>query len=171
VTVGVAHADATDVARFPVNQVEPAEDETVVGGVECRDALRSLVDHRITLDESAFMADRSPRVPFGHERTSRPRRLVEARVHAVYVGLLVCNLILGLLLRCGRSHCFVLIHRTPSTGGTNKSMSLHAMTEPCLGWKPHPPPPPRGPDVCARHAGVSPPDRRAHGAVRATSCG
>ena len=38
-------------------QVEAAEDQPLVGGVELRDPLRGLVDHRVALDEAALVPE------------------------------------------------------------------------------------------------------------------
>ncbi|WP_416954730.1 hypothetical protein ACNKF0_21085 [Nocardioides sp. T5] len=71
VTVGVAHADAPDVARLGVDrriEVEPAEHQPLVGGVELGDALGGLEDHRVALDEAALVLQACRGCALGRQR-------------------------------------------------------------------------------------------------------
>ena len=55
----VAQPDPADVARLAVDhalEVEAAEDQALVRGVELRDPARGLVDHRVPLDQAALVA-------------------------------------------------------------------------------------------------------------------
>jgi hypothetical protein len=58
--LGVAHADPSDVAGLPVQHVQPAEDQSVVGRVQRGQALRRLVDHGVALDQPALVAHVAP---------------------------------------------------------------------------------------------------------------
>ena len=95
VTVLVAYADATDVAGLSVEQVEPTEHESVVGGIERGDALGRLEDHGVALDEAAFVANVAARIALGDERLSHLARRFEPLVDVVDVGLFGSDFLLS----------------------------------------------------------------------------
>ena len=98
VVVLVAQPDAPDVAGLVahlVAQVEPAEDEPLVGGVEGGHPPRSLEDHRVTLDQAALVADATTLEPFTRQLLGRQRRLLELGVDGVDVLLLARDLARG----------------------------------------------------------------------------
>src|SRR4051812_33176313 len=93
----VAKADAADVARRlgagnALGQVEAAEDQTLVGGVEGGDATRRLEHHRVPLDQSAVVTELAAPVTLSRERLGVARGLVELAVDAVHELLLVRDL-------------------------------------------------------------------------------
>ena len=91
VALGVADADAPDVARQHVDgrvEVEPAEDQPLVGGVELGDPLGGLEDHRVALDETALVLQLAALVPLGGQRLGVLGGRVELDVDLVDVVLL-----------------------------------------------------------------------------------
>ena len=102
----VAQPDPADVARLGVAlgpQVEPAEDQALVGGVELSEPARGLVDHRVALDEPALVAEPAAVVPLAGELLGGEAGPLELAVHAVDERLLVRDLALHELLghACG----------------------------------------------------------------------
>ena len=70
----VTQADPADVARLGVQllaQVEAPEDQPLVRGVELRDPLGGLEDHRVALDEAALVAESSSSVALARELLGR----------------------------------------------------------------------------------------------------
>ena len=64
--VVVAQADAADVARVGIElgpQVEAAEHQALVRGVELGDPLRRLEHHGVALDQTALVAEQPALVP------------------------------------------------------------------------------------------------------------
>ena len=104
IAVLIAHANATDVAGLAAGEVEPAEDEAVVGRVERREALGGLEHHGIALDEAAFIADVAARKALRDERFGDFCRGSEAVVDVVDIGLLRGDLLLGKLLSARGGH-------------------------------------------------------------------
>ncbi|MDR6117946.1 hypothetical protein QE370_001130 [Aeromicrobium sp. SORGH_AS981] len=96
--VGVADTDPADVPGLAALQVEAAEHEAVVRGIQGRQAAGGLEDHRVTLDQTALVADVPTGEALGDERLRHLRGLVEAAVDDVDVRLLRCDLCGGLLL-------------------------------------------------------------------------
>ena len=91
VALGVAYADAADVARQGVDrrvEVEAAEDQALVGGVELGDALGGLEDHRVALDEAALVLQPAAVAPLGGQRAGVDHRRLELDVDLVDVLLL-----------------------------------------------------------------------------------
>lgn len=104
VAVVVAQPDAADVARLGVDlglEVEAAEDQPLVGGVELGDPLGRLEDHRVALDESALVAQPAALVALGRQLLGRLAGVLQLPVHAVDERLLVSDLPLDQLI----SHC------------------------------------------------------------------
>ena len=54
--------------ELAVEQVQPAEDQPVVRGVERRQPSRRLIDHRIALDEATLVADVAAGETLGNQR-------------------------------------------------------------------------------------------------------
>ena len=82
VVVVVAQADPADVARVGVElgaQVEAAEDQPLVGGVELGDPLRGLEDHGVALDETALVAEPPALVALPGQLLGGRRRLLQLR--------------------------------------------------------------------------------------------
>ena len=97
VAVGVAQADPADVARGRValgTQVEAAEDQPLVRGVELGDALGGLEDHRVALDQPALVTEPAAAVALAGQLLGRARGLLELDVHPVDEGLLLRDLVL-----------------------------------------------------------------------------
>ena len=91
----VAQAQPADVARVVVGEhVEPAEDETVVGGVQGGEPLAGLEHHRVALDEAALVAEPGAGVTVCGEGAGRGGGRLEPRVDAVDDRLLVLDLLL-----------------------------------------------------------------------------
>ena len=89
--VVVAQADAADVTRVGVElgaQVEAAEHQPLVGGVQLRDPLRGLEDHGVALDETALVTEQSALVAFPGQLLGGRRRLLQLDVHPVDERLL-----------------------------------------------------------------------------------
>ena len=103
--VGVAQPDPADVARLRVAlgaQVEPAEDQPLVGGVELGDAARGLEDHRVALDEATLVLEPAAVVALAGQRLRRLGGVAQLDVDAVDEGLLVGDLALGeVITHCG----------------------------------------------------------------------
>jgi hypothetical protein len=102
VAVRVAQPDPADVARLGVEllaQVEPAEDQALVGGVELGDPPRGLEDHGVALDEPALVAQAAAPVALAREGLGRAGRALQLDVDAVDDRLLGCDLALGELIR------------------------------------------------------------------------
>jgi hypothetical protein len=88
----VPQAEAADVADLPVVEVQPAEDQAVVLGVERTHPPGRLVDQHVALVQSTHVAELGPAVPVrGDGGGVRPDRL-QPRVHAIHVVLLQGNL-------------------------------------------------------------------------------
>ena len=107
VAVVVAQADPADVARLGVElgaQVEAAEDQALVGGVELGDPLRGLEDHGVALDEAALVAEpAAARAPPG-PAAARPRAdFSQLDVHPVHERLLGSDLPLDQLFATSRA--------------------------------------------------------------------
>ena len=94
VAVAVAQADATDVARGlgGVLQVEAAEDQALVGGVEVGDASRRLEDHGVALDEPALVSEPGAPVALTGQRLGVARGRLQLAVDDVDERLLVRGL-------------------------------------------------------------------------------
>ena len=93
----------------PSVQVEPAEDQSLVLGVEGAQPLRRVVDHRVALDQRAGRAGAGQPVALAlHPLRLRAQRL-HPGVHAIDVALLGGDLRLARHLGHGRSF-------TPSQG-------------------------------------------------------
>src|SRR5690606_8180370 len=91
VALVVAQPDAADVARLRVElgtQVETAEDQPLVGGVELGDPLRGLEDHGVTFDQPALVTQAATTVTFGRQLLGGHGRLLQLDVDAVDKGLL-----------------------------------------------------------------------------------
>ena len=91
VAVVVAQADPADVAGLGVErrlEVEPAEDQPLVGGVELGDPPRRLEDHRVTLDQATLVTQRSASVSLARQSAGVARRSLELDVHPIDEGLL-----------------------------------------------------------------------------------
>ena len=89
--VVVAQADPADVARVGVElgpQVETAEHQALVGGVELGDPLRGLEHHRVALDEPALVAEPAAVVTFAGQLLGGRGRLLQLDVHPVDERLL-----------------------------------------------------------------------------------
>ena len=98
----VAQADAADVARLLVvlGQVEAAEHETLVRGVQGGDALGGLEDHRVALDETALVAEVRPAVTLSGQLLGvlgGPLELLVDGVHELLLlrDLLLCHRVVG----------------------------------------------------------------------------
>ena len=103
--LGVAQPDPADVARLGVAlgaQVEPAEDQSLVGGVELGDAACGLEDHGVALDEAALVLEPAAAVALARQRLRRLGGVAQLDVDAVDEGLLVRDLALGeVITHCG----------------------------------------------------------------------
>jgi hypothetical protein len=90
----VAQADAADVARRLLDrgQVEPAEDQALVGGVERGDPLGRLEDHGVALDQTALVTEPGAAVPLQRERLGVAGGRLELGVDTVHELLLVRDL-------------------------------------------------------------------------------
>ncbi len=100
VAVLVAQADPADVARVGVDlgpQVEPPEDEPLVGRVELRDPLGRLEDHGVALDQPALVTEPTPVVTLPRQLLGRQAGVRELAVDAVDECLLVGDLLLDQL--------------------------------------------------------------------------
>ncbi len=114
--MGVAQPDAPDVARLRVDvvgQVEAAEDQALVGSVELGDPLGGLEDHRVALDEPAFVAELPARVTLLGQLLGSHSGVLELGVDPVDERLLVGDLLLGLFIR--HSHCPFDVRPMPAT--------------------------------------------------------
>ena len=70
VTLLVAQTDPADVARLRIEgrpQVEPAEDETLVGSIELGDPLRRLEHHGVALDQATLVTEPPAAVSFARQ--------------------------------------------------------------------------------------------------------
>ena len=103
VPILVADADPADVARLAVEQVQPAEDQPVVRGVERRQPSRRLVDHRVALDEATLIADVATGEALRDQRLGHLGRFFESAVDDVDVGLLDGKLVSFDFGRCQRT--------------------------------------------------------------------
>jgi hypothetical protein len=64
----VAEPDPPDVPGFPVDAVEAAEHEALMGGVQGSDALGGLEDHGVALDQPALVSQPTAAVAFIGQR-------------------------------------------------------------------------------------------------------
>ena len=97
----VAQPDPTDVAGLGVEllaQVEPPEDQALVGRVELGDPAGGLEDHGVTLDEPALVAERAAAVALARQGLRRRGGALQLHVDAVHDRLLVCDLACGELV-------------------------------------------------------------------------
>ena len=69
-------------------QVEPAEDQALVGGVERGDPARGLEDHGVALDQAALVAESAAVVPLACQRSGVARGLLQLDVDAIDERLL-----------------------------------------------------------------------------------
>ena len=101
VAVLVAQADPADVARLGVDvlvEVEPPEDQPLVGGVELRDPPGGLEDHGVALDQAALVAEPAAAVALPGQLLGSPGRHPELHVDPVDDGLLTGDLVLDELI-------------------------------------------------------------------------
>ena len=131
VAVLVAQPDPADVARrLPGRgQVEAAEHQALVGGVQGRDPLGGLEDHRVALDETALVAEVRTAVALARQLLGVLGGPLELFVDAVDELLLVLELLLrhrvvrGLVDRqasapgCGQNLFGQVRNSTPCSGG------------------------------------------------------
>ncbi len=97
VPVLVAQPDPADVARLGVElgtQVEAAEDQALVRGVELGDPLGGLEDHGVALDQATLVAEPAAFVALARQLLRGPGRAGQLHVHAVHEGLLLSHLVL-----------------------------------------------------------------------------
>ena len=97
VTVLVAQADPADVARLRVQvvaEVEAAEDQPLVRGVELRDPLGGLEHHGVALDQATLVAEPAAPVALAGQLLRSLRRRRELDVDLVDEGLLAGDLVL-----------------------------------------------------------------------------
>ena len=93
----VAQADAADVAGVlaGVLEVETAEHQAFVGGIEGGDPPCRLEDHGVALDQTALVPEPRPAVTLTGQCLGGPRRHLELAVDTVDKLLLVCDLARG----------------------------------------------------------------------------
>ena len=87
VTILVAYTDATDVAGLAIEEIEPAEHQSVVGGIQRGDPLGRLEHHGVTLDEAAFVADVAAGITLRDQCLCHLPGRLQALVDIVDIGL------------------------------------------------------------------------------------
>ena len=98
-------------------EVEPAEDEALVGGVELGDPLGRLEDHRVALDEPALVPEPAAAVALGGELLGAAGARLELDVDAVDVLLLGGDLTpLEIFAHSGFPLCTCVRPNLPSGG-------------------------------------------------------